>query len=273
MPDAPTGIAGVFDRSADTYDAVGVEFFGPIARGLAELLAASPGERCLDVGCGRGALTRPLAQAVGPGGGVEAIDLSPRMVELTADELADRPWVGVRVGDAASPGFPSQTFDVVGSSLVLFFLPDPLAAVRAWRDLLAPGGRLGVTTFGAQDERWEQLDAKFAPYLPPRMRDARTTGRTGPFTSDAGMEQLLADAGLADVRTETREVTLVADDAEQYLRFSWSVGQRAMWEAVPQADLPALRDAMTAALEALAGPDGRIALSQQVRHTLGVRPG
>jgi SAM-dependent methyltransferase len=121
----------------------------------------------------------------------------------------------VRVGDATALDLPASSYDVVSSCLVLFFLPDPAGAVRSWTELLVSGGRMGVTTFGAQDERWKAVDAVFAPYLPQEMRDARTTGARGPFASDEGMEQLLTGAGLADVRTAHREVTARFRDPQQ----------------------------------------------------------
>ncbi len=160
---SPDGIAGVFDRAADTYDDVGVPWFRPIADGLVAELAVRPGERVLDVGCGRGAALGPLTRATGARGYALGIDIAPRMVELTARDLADVPQAEVRVGDARSPALPEASFDVVASSLVLFFLPDPAAALAAWTRLLVPGGRLGVTTFGAQDDRWRAVDALFDP--------------------------------------------------------------------------------------------------------------
>ena len=205
MIDSPGGIAGVFDRAADTYDDVGVPWFGPIAAGLVEELAVQPGERVVDIGCGRGAALRPLAEATGPTGVALGIDLAPRMVELTSADLAGLPQVEVRVGDARDPGLPLEAYDVVSSCLVLFFLPDPGTAVRTWATALVPGGRLGVTTFGPQDDRWKAVDDVFSPFLPPSMLDARTSGSRGPFGSDEGVEALLADAGVTDVRTVLRE--------------------------------------------------------------------
>lgn len=269
MTTSPAGIAGVFDRAADSYDAVGVPWFGPIAAGLVDELAVRPGERVLDVGCGRGAALVPLTHAAGRAGSVLGIDLAPRMVERTAADVADLPQVEVRVGDAMAPGLPAASYDVVASCLVLFFLPDPAAAVRAWVDLLAPGGRMGVTTFGTQDERWKGLDGVFRPYLPQAMLDARTSGTRGPFASDDGMEQLLRDAGLVDVRTASREIVTRFDDAEHWIRFSWSHGQRAMWEAVPAERHAEVRAAIVAKMEPLGTP---IELTQGVRHTLGRRP-
>ncbi|MGI3784413.1 MAG: class I SAM-dependent methyltransferase, partial [Janthinobacterium lividum] len=192
----PSGPAGVFDRAAATYDAVGVPWFTPIAEGLVAELAPVAGERALDVGCGRGAVLAPVARLVGPSGSAVGIDLAPEMVRRTAADLTDLAWVEVRVDDASAPSFPPGSFDLVASSLVLFFLDDPAAALRRWRELLVPGGRLGVATFGEQDPRWRKLDAVFLPFLPAALKDARTSGTTGPFGSDAGMEALLADAGL-----------------------------------------------------------------------------
>ena len=46
MASTPTGVAGVFDRAADTYDTVGVPWFQPIAAGLVAELAVRPGSGC-----------------------------------------------------------------------------------------------------------------------------------------------------------------------------------------------------------------------------------
>jgi len=271
MTASPAGIAGVFDRAADTYDAVGVPWFGPIAQGLVDELDVQPGERVLDIGCGRGAALLPLAEAAGPTGHVLGIDLSPRMVALTTADVRDLAHVEVRVADAGAPGLAPASYDVIASSLVLFFLPDPAAAVRSWAELLVEGGRLGVATFGPQDERWKQVDALFTPYLPPAMLDARTSGQRGPFASDEGVEQLLRDAGLIDVRTAHRTVEAGFSGPEQWLEFSWSHGQRAMWEAVPVEEQATVARQATGLLEGFVDRDGHLGFSQGVRCTLGHR--
>ena len=262
---SPAGIAGVFDRSAGTYDAVGVPWFGPIAHGLVQELAVRPGERVLDIGCGRGAALIPLAQAAGPTGQVLGIDLAPGMVERTAADVAHLPQVQVQVADAAATGLPAGAYDVVAACLVLFFLPDPAAALASWVQLLAPGGRMGITTFGPQDERWKSVDDLFTPYLPAGMRDARTSGARGPFASDAGVAQLMQNAGLSLVRTAHRSVTARFDSPQHWVDFSWSHGQRAMWEAVPIDARPQLLSEATALLSSWEP----LALTQDVRHTLG----
>jgi SAM-dependent methyltransferase len=272
MTTSPPGMAGVFDRAAGTYDAVGVPWFGPIARGLVEALDVQPGERVLDLGCGRGAALLPLARAAGPTGSALGLDLAPRMVELTAHDARDLPHVEVRVGDASAPDVPAQAYDVVSCCLVLFFLRDPAAAVRAWVPALAPGGRVGVTTFGPQDSRWHDVDELFGPYLPPAVREARAAGRTGPFASDEGVAALLTGAGLVDVRTAHRTVEAAFDSPEQWVEFSWSHGQRAVWESVPEGERDDLTRRAVELLREVERRDGGLRFTQDVRHTVGRRP-
>ena len=278
MVDPAQRTAHLFDAVAETYDRVGVDFFGPIADGLVAQLDVRPGCRVLDLGCGRGAVLIPLAHAVGPAGLAVGVDVSARMVELCRDEALDEGLEHVQV-DVVDVGAVASVhpewegvFDAVAASVVLFFLPDPEVALAQWVRLLRPGGLLGVSTFAHQDPRWVAVDGVFHPYLPPEMLDARTSGRTGPFASDAGVEGLLTGAGLTQVRTAHCRVEARFEDPEHWHRFSMSVGQRAMWAAVPEADRPSVRDEAFSLLRAAAAPDGSVTLWQDVRYTLGERP-
>jgi SAM-dependent methyltransferase len=266
-------VVAVFDRVADVYDNVGVPWFTPIARQLVRLAAPAPGERVLDAGCGRGAATIALAEAVGAGGRVTGIDLSPRMAAACAAEVAGRANVDVQVMDASAPSLPAGGYDLVVSSLVVFFLPDPPAALRAWRQLLvSPGGRLAISTFGPQDRVWQAVDGTFRPYLPAGMLDARTTGAAGPFATDAGVEGLVTAAGYTGVRTDHFDVEVTFADVDEWYLFSHSHGQRAMWDAIPDAEHQAVKAAVGRHLEQARGSDGRIHLSQRVRCTLATAP-
>lgn len=266
-------VAALFDLLSSSYDTTGVAFFQPIADRLVGELAPRAGERWLDVGCGAGAATLPAARAVGPGGSVVAIDIAPGMVQRCARTAAEEGLRNVTavVGDAAAPPADGP-FDAVSSSLVLFFLDDPSAALRSWHGLLRPGGRLGVVTFGPQDAWWDDLDAVFRPYLPQQMLDARTSGQEGPFGSDAGMERLVAEAGYAEVRTVARQLPVRFETPQHYLDWTMTTGQRGMWMRVPQAEQPRVRDDLTAMLVEHADPEGAVTLHQGVRITLATRP-
>ena len=268
-------VAAVFDRVAATYDSVGVDWFTPIAQGLVRELAPQPGERAVDIGCGRGAALFPLAEAVGSAGHVTGFDISSEMVRTTLRDVEARGVtnVDVLVADASQPELELElgAYDLACASLVAFFLPDPLVGLKAWRDLLAPGGRIGISSFGPRDQLWVDIDALFTPFLPPQMLDARTRGASGPFASDAAVEGLLGDAGFRQVRTVTSHVTVRFKDAEQWYAWSWSHGQRAMWESVPEDLREGLKSQASDILGRVADERQRITLTQGIRYTLGAR--
>lgn len=81
----------------------------------------------------------------------------------------------------------------------------------------------------------------------------------------------MIDGGLVDVRTVHRTVEAAFRDAEHLLQFSWSHGQRAMWEAVPEQERPALRRQIIATMQEFGDGAGRLSFSQQARYTLGRR--
>jgi ubiquinone/menaquinone biosynthesis C-methylase UbiE len=263
----------VFDLAAATYDEVGVPWFGPIAQALVDALAPRPGEVVLDVGCGKGAATFLLAERVAPRGRVIGLDASTGMLERARLRAAQRGVAGIDwvLGDAAAPGLPSASVDVVASSLVLFFLPEPVAALRAWREALAPEGRLGVTTFGSFAPAIDALSALVQPYLPDAGLDPRAAARPAAFGSDAGVEQMLADAGFTEVTTSHVEVTVRLRDVEHWRTWSQSLGQRGAWERLPTADVPALLQRASEVFAQHAQPDGSLAATNDVRVTLARR--
>lgn len=266
-------VVATFDALADAYDQGGVAYFGPIADLLVQPLAPRPGEAVLDVGCGRGAVTTRVADAVRPGGRVTGIDLSTGMLRALAADLSACGYDEVELleRDASDPGLPTASFDVVAASLVLFFLPDPAAALQAWRELLVPGGRLGFTTFGTRDEVWSRIDAVFEAYLPPAVLDARTSGQAGPFATAEATTALTTGAGLEDAHTAESPLAVAYDSLDTWHDWSWTVGLRALWLAVPEQQRPVVREAVFDVLQPLQAPDGSLVVQQTVRVTTARR--
>ncbi|MEP6856378.1 MAG: class I SAM-dependent methyltransferase, partial [Pedococcus sp.] len=96
--------------------------------------------RVVDLACGTGSMTVLAAEL---GHQVSGVDLSGEMVARARAKTA--PFgsaVDVVQGDAGSPPFATHTFDVVLARHILWTLPDPMAALRSWVELLRPGGRL-----------------------------------------------------------------------------------------------------------------------------------
>jgi ubiquinone/menaquinone biosynthesis C-methylase UbiE len=263
-------IAALFDRSSETYDQVGVEYFSAFGRRLVSLAELRPGEHVLDLGSGRGAVTFAAAEAVGPEGSVLGIDLAPGMVSRAAADAAGRGLANVsfRVGDAEAPDVPEGSFDAVLAGLVVFFLPDPLAALRRYRALLRPGGRLGLTTFPPQpeDSGWALVGKAIQRYLPDMARTARPDA--GPLASPDALAAALRDAGFSSSRTSTEPFDTAFRDADHWWQWAWSHGQRAALERVPADELDALRAECVELLAPETRDDGSIALRQLITYTI-----
>ncbi len=108
-------------------------FVHELAGGVLEWLAAQPGERILDLGCGDGQLTQRIAAA---GASVVGIDASAQMVEA-----ARARGVKADKGPAEKLPYPDHTFDAVFSNAVLHWVRGQDEMLTQVRRVLRPGGR------------------------------------------------------------------------------------------------------------------------------------
>jgi len=229
-------VAGVFDRAAPSYDEVAGAYHEEFAVRLVDAVGLHDGDAVLDVACGRGAVLVPAAARIGSGRLV-GIDLSTEMVRLTTARMlmlgidAD-----VRVMDAESLEFEDGSFTAVLCAFGVFFLPEPEAAVAGFRRVLAPGGRIGLSTWGVEDERWAWEDELLAGVAVERRAVRR------PFDQPDDLITLLGGAGFTDatVRREHHEV-VIADEAEWWA-WKWSYSLRGVLEQLPPERLTRLRE-------------------------------
>jgi len=102
-----------------------------------------PGDACLDLGCGYGYFTLPMARIVGPSGGVAAADVQPEMlagVRRRAEKSGLLPRI--RLHQVDSSGLPfKQEFDSVLAFWMIHEVPDQESMLGQIHGSLKPGGR------------------------------------------------------------------------------------------------------------------------------------
>jgi len=151
-----------------------------------EMLAISPGDRVLDVGCGTGNYSRHLAEAAGDGL-VVGLDASAAMLAAAAKRGGGSNLAYLR-GDAGALPFGDDQFDAVCCVGVIHSLEDPVKSLDEMVRVLAPGGRLTIMAVFGKEEAAEASGA--APEL---------KGGVMVFGRDQ-LANALADHGLVGIR-------------------------------------------------------------------------
>ncbi len=105
-----------------------------------------PGMSVADFGCGIGAVTRMLAEMVGPSGSVTGIDANEGQLVQAGNLLLQASLSNVLLwkADACATRLPSDAFDLVYCRFLLIHLRDPDACLLEMRRVLKPGGIIVV---------------------------------------------------------------------------------------------------------------------------------
>lgn len=145
-----------YNKISHVYDFLSDHSEAPVRSAALRLLAATKGERVLEVGFGTGHCLVALAQAVGLAGKVHGLELSDKMVELARQNL-DCEHLLARAklvcGDATRLPYPDNSLDAVFMSftLELFDTPEIPKVLNACRRVLRPGGRIVVAGMTKKD--------------------------------------------------------------------------------------------------------------------------
>lgn len=229
-----------------------------------EALAAGPGERIVDVGCGPGTTAIELAQRVGPDGGVVGLDISEAMV-AAAQRRADRVAasnVQFMVHDLEREAADGAVFDGAYSRFGVMFFVDPVAAFTNLARSLRPGGRLACAVWGPLgDNPWLFVPTLAAGAALGAELALPGPDEPGPFSlaDPARIVSVLERARFVDIDvlpvSSARVVTAAtADDEVRTLLEVGPVGEA--YDAADERERQAAVDAVIAAIEPYREADG-----------------
>lgn len=146
----------LYSDRASSYDASNAGWHKELGQDFAQWAAPEPGSAILDLACGTGLVTIPMAAAVGPSGVVVGVDITAAMLDLARQKVlpqgaAQVEWVDADITKGLGEVEAVQKvvkdrggFDLISCCSALVLLEDPASVIRSWVGLLRKGGRMIV---------------------------------------------------------------------------------------------------------------------------------
>jgi ubiquinone/menaquinone biosynthesis C-methylase UbiE len=240
--------------AAEKWRAKSAVLGSAVTQALVEYALPEPGMQVLDLACGTGEPGISLAQRVGPGGHVTAVDLSSELLEL-ADQRARSKGLAnfsTQQADAHKLPFADQSFDLAACRFGVMFFADAKRALIELRRVLRPDARACFAAWGPIEQPYWQTTMKIVhrhvggTMLEPGGADPFRFSITGSLTA------VLRAAGFHEVEESVRTLPWTwPGDAEEVFDYICSLTApfRAMLERVPEGRWPAIRAEAKAAIE------------------------
>jgi len=149
---------------AGDFGAIAREMGVPEAEGFVARMELEPGARVLDVACGTGNVTIPLARL---GATVTGLDMTPHLLE-EARARAARERLSIRFDEGLAETLPytDGSFDMLVSMFGIMFSPFPATVAAEMARVLRPGGRLALANWTPSSFAGK-MQAVAGRHLPP----------------------------------------------------------------------------------------------------------
>lgn len=237
-----------------------------VGNSFLDWLAAEPGQRWLDVGCGSGAFTELIIARCTPAA-IDGID--PAAGQL--DFARRRPGTAAarfHQGEAHALPFANDSVDLAVMALVIFFLPDPAAGLAELRRVVRPGGLIAAYA-------WD-IPARSFP-LEPVQAELRAIGQTpmlppsAAIASPGPLRAAFAEAGLVELRQHTISVTRDFPGFDAFWIATIGTGslERAL-DSLSHVEVDALKDRVRTHL--VQHEDGRVSYAASANAIVGRVP-
>jgi ubiquinone/menaquinone biosynthesis C-methylase UbiE len=264
----PSVMGTPWDRAAAGYVEEWVPRFVPYHLDLVRELALRPGQRVLVTSAGPGAEALAVARAVGETGRVRATDVSEAMTRLCVEQVKRAAFSQVECAVADARDVQGGPWDAVICAFGLWQIDARGETLEAWRDALAPQGKVGIVTWGPPeaDDPFERLGSYLAELEPEH-----ATPSPRILASRESMASMFEEAGLAMVRHTVVRHVMSFRSAEALVRAlreacSW----RRVWETIGDA-----RMARVAArfYDWVGGPDAPVTFQPPATLAIAALPG
>lgn len=241
---------------------------GPSTMALLRRVGLRPGLRCLDVGCGIGAVSLAMARRVGPTGQVTGLDLDPGFIAIARAEAARRGLAAdFRVADIATLDLAAG-YDLVFSRYLLSHLPEPAAKLARLAAAVAPGGLLVVEDVDFPGSVCYPPNAAFDAYVTFYNEVVRANGGDPELGRRLGL--LLGEAGLKGVRVAVTQPVFTAGPGKRLAAVTLThLRDRIVHAGVASAETV---DEAVAGLEAFAAEPGSMLTMSRTFQAWGRRP-
>ena len=206
---------------AEVYESFLVpHLFTPWARDLVARAEPKPGERVLDVACGTGIVVREVLPVVDLNGRVAGVDFSPEMLAVARTRVPGEAPVEWYEASAEALPLSDAAFDLVLCQQGLQFFPDKPAAIREFRRVLAPGGRVALSVWRTLEHNpvHEAINEAVVRHLGTPTLAASFSGNAPELGA------LLSGTGFDDVAIEPVTMTLRFPSADRFVRLSALAG-------------------------------------------------
>ncbi|GGX85153.1 hypothetical protein GCM10007160_10620 [Litchfieldella qijiaojingensis] len=222
---------------------------------LVDMAQLGAGHKVLDIATGYGEPLMSILERVGPSGVVVATDLSPEMIALARERVAQAGMTNVAFyacnGEVLE--IPEADFDAALCRWGLMLMADPDACLGRVHELLKPGGRVAMAVFS------EPAKSPLLSIAGATVRRAVGVGPPDPdepnifrLADSADLERRFQAAGFDQIALEQVASECVHDSPDAYVHFLQDVArdivrlleglspekQQDIWQAVAEAVKP-----------------------------------